>query len=188
MSSSTEFFRIPAAVIRRTAPRLSSTLAPLANRPAIPGKLAAISRGKLQRETESQTPDLRRCLGHHHIFRRCVAAEEEDNARYRRETYFDDDDLDGEYHHHSTNRRHNSESTPIRTQITKAVKAMVRRRDAENNAVPDNGLVRMASSRASEKQRLSIKHSRHHLSLFGLRRLIASQATTVPLPQVHVAA
>ncbi|RAL10311.1 uncharacterized protein BO97DRAFT_372843, partial [Aspergillus homomorphus CBS 101889] len=128
MSSATEFFRIPAAVIRRAAPRLGSTLIPLANRPAIPGKLAAISRGKLQRETESQTPDLRRCLGHHHIFRRCVAAEEEDNARYRRETY-DEDDLDGEFHHHhSSTSRNNSGSTPIRTQITKAVKAMVRRR------------------------------------------------------------
>ncbi|RAK77169.1 uncharacterized protein BO72DRAFT_114305 [Aspergillus fijiensis CBS 313.89] len=185
MSSSAEFFRIPAAVIRRTAPRLSSTLGPLANRPAIPGKLAAISRGKLQRETESQTPDLRRCLGHHHIFRRCVAAEEEDNARYRRETYEEDDD--GEYYHrHSTSRR-DSDSTPIRTQITKAVKAMVRRRDADNNSMPDNGLVRMSSNRASEKSRPSIRHSRHHISMFGLRRLIASQQTTFQ-PQAQAVA
>ncbi|CAK39484.1 hypothetical protein AnigIFM59636_010370 [Aspergillus niger] len=132
MSAVAEFLHLPTTVVRR-APRLSAGISQLTNRPAMPGKLAAISHGKLQREAASQTPDLRRCLGHHNILIRCVKAAQEDNARVMKETYEDDPDLaptSGE-----------SEFPPIRTQITNAVKTMVRnRRTTTADKSSDNGL------------------------------------------------
>ncbi|PYI07244.1 hypothetical protein BO78DRAFT_443530 [Aspergillus sclerotiicarbonarius CBS 121057] len=115
MSAAAEFLHLTTATLRR-APRLGASISKITNRPAIPGKLAAISHGKLQREASSQTPDLRRCLGHHDIFRRCVKAAEEDDARFIKETYYDDE-LDA-----PTSMEF--EYAPIRTQITKAVKTM----------------------------------------------------------------
>ncbi|PWY73882.1 hypothetical protein BO94DRAFT_559854 [Aspergillus sclerotioniger CBS 115572] len=115
MSAAAEFLHLSTAALRR-APRVGAGISQITNRPAIPGKLAAISHGKLQREASSSTPDLRRCLGHHDILRRCVKAAEEDDARFIKETYYDDD-LD-------VPTSMEIEYAPIRTQITKAVKTM----------------------------------------------------------------
>ncbi|GLB05381.1 hypothetical protein AtubIFM57258_000661 [Aspergillus tubingensis] len=135
MSAVAEFLHLPTTVVRR-APRLSAGISQLTNRPAMPGKLAAISHGKLQREAASQTPDLRRCLGHHNILIRCVKAAQEDNARVMKETYEDDPDL--------APTSEESEFPPIRTQITNAVKTMVRsRRTTTADKPSDDGLVRV---------------------------------------------
>ncbi|PYH89804.1 hypothetical protein BO71DRAFT_453188 [Aspergillus ellipticus CBS 707.79] len=133
MSSAAELLQLRAMVLRR-APRLSAGISQITNRPAIPGKLAAISHGKLRREASSQTPDLRRCLGHHNILRRCVKAVQEDDARFIKETYYDDDESDADF----APPKSDSDFVPIRTQITHAVKAMVRSRCEATTEKPEN--------------------------------------------------
>ncbi|GKZ25979.1 hypothetical protein AbraIFM66951_001988 [Aspergillus brasiliensis] len=160
MSAVAEFLHLPTTVVRR-APRLSAGISQLTNRPAMPGKLAAISHGKLQREAASQTPDLRRCLGHHNILIRCVKAAQEDNARLMKETYEDDPDL--------APTREESEFPPIRTQITRAVKTMMRNRGTTTaDKGSENGLVRVEARGPQATPRL--KRRGVLTTMFGLKR------------------
>ncbi|PWY91020.1 hypothetical protein BO70DRAFT_392686 [Aspergillus heteromorphus CBS 117.55] len=162
MSSAAELLQLPAMVLRR-APRLTAGISQITNRPAIPGKLAAISHGKLRREAESQTPDLRRCLGHHNILRRCVKAAQEDDARFIKETYYDDEP-DEDF----TPPKRDSDFVHVRTQITNAVKAMVRNRSEAAEKAQADELVRM-SARASEIPNRSKRRQRLS-AMLGLKR------------------
>ncbi|KAH8423321.1 uncharacterized protein LDX57_001079 [Aspergillus melleus] len=125
MSLGPEASQFP-AMVRRGLPRLNPRIPPIASKGSGPGKLAAISQSKLQRESMSHSPDLRRCLGHHDVYRKSVKAAQE-NARQRIDAMSGEEEaVSGET---PINTPRDETLMPhFRAQITNAVKAMVRRR------------------------------------------------------------
>ncbi|KAE8144913.1 hypothetical protein BDV25DRAFT_165823 [Aspergillus avenaceus] len=101
--------------------------------------LAVLSQGKLQRETKSHTPDLRRCLGHHGIFHKCVKAAQ-DEARQSIHTRFCENIAEDS---RNSSTEHESTASPIRAQITRAIKAMSQRRSSGASASPQNELIQV---------------------------------------------
>ncbi|KAI9041157.1 uncharacterized protein KD926_007268 [Aspergillus affinis] len=124
MSLGPEASQFP-AIVRRGLPRLNPRIPPI-SKASGPGKLAAISQSKLQRESMSHSPDLRRCLGHHDVYRKSVKAAQE-NARQRIDAMSGEEEaVSGETP--SNVSRDETLMPHFRSQITNAVKAMVRRR------------------------------------------------------------
>ncbi|KAK1147424.1 hypothetical protein N8T08_001506 [Aspergillus melleus] len=113
-------------MVRCGLPRLNPRIPPVASKVSGPGKLAAISQNKLQRESMSHSPDLRRCLGHHDVYRKSVKAAQE-NARQRIDAMSGEEEaVSGETPINTS--RDETLMPHFRAQITNAVKAMVRRR------------------------------------------------------------
>ncbi|PLB45734.1 hypothetical protein P170DRAFT_478672 [Aspergillus steynii IBT 23096] len=125
MSLGPEASQIP-VIVRRGLPRLNPRIPPIAKASG-PGKLAAISHGKLQRESMSHSPDLRRCLGHHDVYRKSVKAAQE-NARQSIDAMSGEEEaVSGDTPTRNESKDENT-MPHFRAQITNAVKAMVRRR------------------------------------------------------------
>ncbi|KJK61926.1 hypothetical protein P875_00086536 [Aspergillus parasiticus SU-1] len=129
MSGSLEALTRPSAFFVRHASRTSTNtrIPPIARRSAspIPSRMAMLSRDKLERETAAKNPDLRRCLSHQRLLRRSIEAAQEDMrkamASFKLEDSDDEDEILGDDYD-------SSPSPMIREQITRAVKAMVKRR------------------------------------------------------------
>ncbi|OGM50960.1 hypothetical protein ABOM_000509 [Aspergillus bombycis] len=139
MSGSLETLAKPSAFFVRQVSRTSTNarIPPIARRSAspLPCRMAVLSRDKLEREAAAKNPDLRRCLGHQRLLRRSIEAAQEDArkamASFRLEESDEDEIFEEDF-----------EAPPspmIREQITKAVKAMVKRRAASQAHETDNG-------------------------------------------------
>ncbi|KAE8144066.1 hypothetical protein BDV38DRAFT_232757 [Aspergillus pseudotamarii] len=107
-----------------------------ASRVSIPGRssLAAISQGKLQKESLSRTPDLRRCLGHHGVYRN-KAPTIPSNATKPKSTV--------------------PPHPPIRSQITQAIKAITQRRHVTAFIKPENDLIRVPAHASPRKSNMT---------------------------------
>ncbi|KAB8075367.1 hypothetical protein BDV29DRAFT_155721 [Aspergillus leporis] len=112
----------------RHASRLNVHTPSVTSNHNVPGRssLAVISQGKLQKESISRTPDLRRCLGHHGVFRRCMKAAQEATSQPIQAPRGDN----GEGATLDNSAKHDSPVPPIHYQITRAIKAMTQRRHA----------------------------------------------------------
>ncbi|KAE8350340.1 hypothetical protein BDV28DRAFT_43134 [Aspergillus coremiiformis] len=127
---SIETFTTPSSVFVRHASRTNTRIPPIARRSAspLPCRMAMLSRDKLQREAAAKNPDLRRCVGHQRLLRRSIEVAHEDMKKAV--ASFQLEDSDDEDDGIPTEDFSNSPSPMIREQITKAVKAMVKRRAA----------------------------------------------------------
>ncbi|RAL07874.1 uncharacterized protein BO97DRAFT_446543 [Aspergillus homomorphus CBS 101889] len=119
----------------------STTTSSASTSTIIPTHIVLLSRNKLQRETATKSPDLRRCLAHQRLLHRSIqAAQQAVRAQLAAATLEDEDAIDEEEEYedqYSTPSSSPSETAPvtvIREQITGAVKAMVRRRAASASA------------------------------------------------------
>lgn len=162
MSGSIETLTRPSAFFVRHTSRTSTNtrIPPMARRSASPlsCRMAMLSRDKLERETAAKNPDLRRCLGHQRLLRRSIEAAKEDMrkamASFKLEDSDDEDEiLEDDYEP--------SPSPMIREQITRAVKAMVRRRAVSQVSESDNAntapqIMRVSSNNESSYD-LSLK-------------------------------
>ncbi|KAE8409041.1 hypothetical protein BDV37DRAFT_140048 [Aspergillus pseudonomiae] len=156
MSGSLETLAKPSAFfVRHVRTNAISRIPPIARRSAspLPCRMAVLSRDKLEREAAAKSPDLRRCLGHQRLLRRSIEAAQEDArkamASFQLEESDDEDEIFGD-----------DEDAPpspmIREQITKAVKAMIKRRAASQVQETDNTntaphLVRVSSKNDSSR-------------------------------------
>ncbi|KAE8369741.1 hypothetical protein BDV27DRAFT_120429 [Aspergillus caelatus] len=156
MSGSLETFTRPSAFFVRHASRTSTNtrIPPIARRSASPisCRMAMLSRDKLERETAAKNPNLRRCLGHQRLLRRSIEAAQEDMrkamASFKLEDSDDEDEiLEDDYEP--------SPSPVIREQITRAVKAMVRRRATSQVYESDNANTAPQMMRVSSKNESS---------------------------------
>ncbi|OOF90543.1 hypothetical protein ASPCADRAFT_211952, partial [Aspergillus carbonarius ITEM 5010] len=64
---------LPPSVMRQ-ASRTNTRIPPIARRSVspFPCRMAVLSRDKLQKEASTKSPDLRRCLAHHHLLNRSI--------------------------------------------------------------------------------------------------------------------
>ncbi|OGM44676.1 hypothetical protein ABOM_007451 [Aspergillus bombycis] len=117
-----------------------------ASRASVHGRssLAAISHGKLQKESFSPTPDLRRCLGHHGVFRKCVQAAQEAASQPAHASCGVNSSKAIAIPGNAT--KHRPAPPPIRSQITQAIKAMTQRRHVSAFIKPENDLIRIPDS------------------------------------------
>lgn len=129
------------------------------SRASVPGRssLAAISHGKLQKESFSPTPDLRRCLGHHGVYRKCVQAAQEAASQPIHASYGVNNN---KYHTTPDNAtKHENTTTttpPIRSQISQAIKAMTQRRHISASSIkPENDLIRVPSRTSPRKSNMA---------------------------------
>ncbi|KAL4888252.1 hypothetical protein BDV59DRAFT_189000 [Aspergillus ambiguus] len=125
MGSSSEFLQITRRAVRQAShpkPGMTSI-----TNPHSAGRLAVISIGKLQKESSSQAPDLRRCIGHHGIFRQCVIAEQEQHERRSRAMTVKEN-ASCDVNAYLESEQDGFGATPIRSQITRVVRAMAQRR------------------------------------------------------------
>ncbi|KAL4893242.1 hypothetical protein BDV59DRAFT_177842, partial [Aspergillus ambiguus] len=108
----------------REASRTNTRIPPIARRSSspMPCRMAKLSHDKLQREAGAKSPDLRRCLGHQRLLRRSIEVAQEDMRKTVASFQLDDSDDD------SDDDFYEVPSSPIREQITNAMKAMVKRR------------------------------------------------------------
>lgn len=175
MASSSEILQIPHRALRQTS-HIARGMNPIVNS-QYTGRLAVISHGKLRQESLSQTPDLRRCIGHHGIFRQCVIAEQEQHERrYKALSVEEDTPRDVSNVSASTESEQSIPSAPppIRSQITRAVKAMTQRRFASAPKTPKNEQQRDMADCAAHKSHLIIRTRERAFRLFpGRSRRIA---------------
>ncbi|KAF7587042.1 hypothetical protein BBP40_007838 [Aspergillus hancockii] len=130
MSGPIETFTKPSAFFVRHASRTNTRIPPIARRSAspMPCRMVTLSRDKLQKESAAKSPDLRRCLGHQRLLRRSIEVAQEDMKKAM--VSFKLEDSDDEADDLLGDDFPDSPSPMIREQITKAVKAMVKRRAA----------------------------------------------------------
>ncbi|KAB8278488.1 hypothetical protein BDV30DRAFT_142723 [Aspergillus minisclerotigenes] len=120
--------------------------------------LVAISHGKLQKESFSPTPDLRRCLGHHGVYRKCVQAAQEAASQPIHASYGVNNN---KYHTTPDNATKHEPTTttttlPIRSQITQAIKAIAQRRHISASSIkPENDLIRVPSRTSPRKSNMA---------------------------------
>ncbi|KAF9886105.1 hypothetical protein FE257_012040 [Aspergillus nanangensis] len=127
MTIAPELIQLPRRVLPRLSrPRMS---VPLDTHSAA-GRLAVISHGKLKQEALSQTPNLRRCLGHHGVFLQCTQTAQ-DRVPPRRTSSSSSGDVDTGM----DSMKDQSGGLPIRFQISRAIKAMTQR---SQTSVPTN--------------------------------------------------
>ncbi|KAJ1709329.1 hypothetical protein G4B11_001641 [Aspergillus flavus] len=194
MSGSLEALTRPSGFFVRHASRTSTNtrIPPIARRSAspIPSRIALLSRDKLERETAAKNPDLRRCLGHQRLLRRSIEAAQEDMRRamasFKLEDSDDEDEILGDDYD-------SSPSPMIREQITRAVKAMVKRRATSQVHETDNAnstpqLMRESSKKESSCDLSSRQHNayyrapsvttgrRKHNTKFAFTRLLWSSS------------
>ncbi|PWY80768.1 hypothetical protein BO94DRAFT_496269 [Aspergillus sclerotioniger CBS 115572] len=153
--------------LMRQASRTNSRIPPIARRSVspFPCRMAVLSRDKLQKETSTKSPDLRRCLAHQRLLNRSIEAAQHD-VRSRMASYQLEDDDD-----EITPCNPPAEATAvpiIRVQITNAVRAMVKRRAADQKEL-GGGLARVSAH--SEKPSSTKKSLRNvPRVVFGRRR------------------
>ncbi|KAL5357332.1 hypothetical protein BJX96DRAFT_144280 [Aspergillus floccosus] len=169
MSGSTETLSKPSVMFMRHASRTNTRVPPIARRSSspMPCRMAMVSRDKLQKETSAKSPDLRRCLGHQRLFRRSIEIAHEDMRRTMATFQLDDSDDD------SDDDFYTAPISPIRVQITNAMKAMVKRRTSSQprpveSHPPSEEPVRMirVSSKSNESLNTPLSSpSTHDLTL-----------------------
>ncbi|OJJ98313.1 hypothetical protein ASPACDRAFT_1889557 [Aspergillus aculeatus ATCC 16872] len=137
-STTTVNTRIP-PIARRTT--TTTTTSSSGASTIIPTHIVLLSRNKLQRETATKSPDLRRCLAHQRLLHRSIeAAQQAVRAQMATFSLEDEDTIDEEEEFDDPRSYTSSpiETAPpvtaIREQITGAVRAMVRRRSASASA------------------------------------------------------
>ncbi|PYH76763.1 hypothetical protein BO82DRAFT_436361 [Aspergillus uvarum CBS 121591] len=148
------FFRHASRLTSPSTPTLNTRIPPIARRTTtttstsssgastiIPTHIVLLSRNKLQRETATRSPDLRRCLAHQRLLHRSIeAAQLAVRAQMAAFSLEDEDAIDEEEEFDDPRSYTSSpvETAPpvtvIREQITGAVRAMVRRRSASASA------------------------------------------------------
>ncbi|KAE8325697.1 hypothetical protein BDV39DRAFT_194097 [Aspergillus sergii] len=134
----------------------SATIFRQVSRVSVPGRpsLAAISHGKLQKESFSPTPDLRRCLGHHGVYRKCVQAAQEAASQPIHASYGVNNNKCHTIPDNAT--KHEPTTTPpIRSQITQAIKAMTQRRHISASIKSENHLIRVPSHTSPRKSNMA---------------------------------
>lgn len=127
-----------------------------ASRIGVPGRssLAAISQGKLQKESLSRTPDLRRCLGHHGVYRKCVQAAQEAASQPMQAPYGVDNSKAPTIPSNATKHK-STAPPPIRSQITQAIKAITQRRHVTAFIKPENDLIRVPAHASPRKSNMT---------------------------------
>ncbi|KAB8220897.1 hypothetical protein BDV33DRAFT_87699 [Aspergillus novoparasiticus] len=140
----------------------SATIFRQVSRVSVPGRpsLAAISHGKLQKESFSPTPDLRRCLGHHGVYRKCVQAAQEAASQPIHASYGVNNNKyhtipDNATKHEPTTTTTTTTTPPIRSQITQVIKAMTQRRHISASIKPENHLIRVPSHTSPRKSNMA---------------------------------
>ncbi|RAH76906.1 hypothetical protein BO86DRAFT_413537 [Aspergillus japonicus CBS 114.51] len=137
-STTTVNTRIP-PIARRTTTTTSTSSSGAST--IIPTHIVLLSRNKLQRETATRSPDLRRCLAHQRLLHRSIEAAQQAVRAQMAAFSLEDEDVIDEEEEFEDPRSYTSspvETAPpvtvIREQITGAVRAMVRRRSASASA------------------------------------------------------
>lgn len=121
----------------RFEPLISSVL----EKPGILGRLAEL---KLRREASSHEPSLRRCLGHHGVFRKCMTAatqETEEGSSTK------PGPVQADPRETPPKTRNASRTTPLRAQITIAIRGIVHR---NSSSVPLGGSSEVSRVQAHE--------------------------------------
>ncbi|KAE8418696.1 hypothetical protein BDV36DRAFT_294919 [Aspergillus pseudocaelatus] len=127
-----------------------------ASRVSVPGRssLAAISQGKLQKESLSRTPDLRRCLGHHGVYRKCVQAAQEAASQPMQASHGVNNSQAPTIPGNATKHK-STAPPPIRSQITQAIKAITQRRHVTAFIKPENDLIRVPAHASPRKSNMT---------------------------------
>ncbi|THD00143.1 hypothetical protein EYZ11_000334 [Aspergillus tanneri] len=115
----------------------------------MPCRMALLSRQKLDKETSTKSPDLRRCLGHNRILRRSMEIAHEDMKKAMMTMRVDDGPLDAKM-----------ETPPmsiLRDQIASALKAVVRRRMPSDHDAKAVELTRVESNGPQSGEAPSVK-------------------------------
>ncbi|EAW11543.1 uncharacterized protein ACLA_092410 [Aspergillus clavatus NRRL 1] len=175
MTGDTEVFPTPAAIFRR-ASRCNTRMSSIAQRATAPCKIATISRGKLKHEASSQAPNLRRCVGHHAVFLKSTEAAQEEHRRQMSPLSFFENDGPN----FAPNDRSKADMPVLCTQVTKTVKAIMRRRStsgpqASDEAEKTAALIRVSAAAdnsiqppALEKRKKFLVKSREYASMLFL--------------------
>lgn len=166
MASTPEILQFPKRAIRKTSQLrrgMTSAVSPRAST----GRLAAISHGKLRQESSSQAPNLRRCLAHQGILQQCVRAAQEQTDQHLKK-FGGDAATANEPGTGIQTVPSASKSSPIRSQIIKAVKAMAQNRYTSAPRQRQPPLPRPASE-VSEKASLTIRTRQHASRIFPVR-------------------
>ncbi|RHZ68285.1 uncharacterized protein CDV56_105903 [Aspergillus thermomutatus] len=154
LSGEMEVLPTTATFFRRVS-RVNTRIPPIARKAAVPCKVANLSHGKLQQETASPSPDLRRCVGHNAVFRKSMEAAQAERRRHMHYlSYYDDDGPN-----YGANDRTEIDISAIREQVTKTVKAMIRRRSITSTSQAlesekSNALVRVSARESLENDTL----------------------------------
>lgn len=179
MSGSTEALSKPSVMFMRHVSRTNTRVPPIARRSSspMPCRMAMMSRDKLQKETAAKSPDLRRCLGHQRLFRRSIEVAHEDMRKTMASFRLDDCDEEFDDDFYET------PFSPIREQITNAVKAIVKRRASSqprpvNSHPPSEEPVRMI--RVSSKSNDSLNTPLSSPSTHDLTIHRTSSAPSLP--------
>jgi hypothetical protein len=153
-SEEMEVLPTTAAFFRRIS-RINTRIPPIARKAAVPCKVANMSHGKLQQETASPSPNLRRCVGHTAVFRKSMEATQAERRRQMHHlSYYGDDGPN-----YGANDRTEMDISAIREQVTRTVKAMIRRRSI---ASTPQGI---ESAKSNELRRVSARKSHENDTL-----------------------
>ncbi|KAF9889445.1 hypothetical protein FE257_007347 [Aspergillus nanangensis] len=193
MSGSAEALSKPTAFfLMRTASRSSnSRIPPIARRSSspMPCRMARLSRDKLHKEVGAKSPDLRRCLGHQRLFRRSIEVAQEDARKAVAAVQMDDSDSDSDGDDdYSSNGYldYDSSPSPIREQLTNAMRAMVKRRTSNQPRGSSTGQQHPVSMiRVSSKVETTDEHPQEvplHLSDSHSHSPRPGRPTNVRLP------
>lgn len=99
--------------------------------------LAILSHHKLEQETAAEEPDLRRCLGHNSVLSNTMSKTRKNPDRYRKSFQLREENVAASSPSTSMKKdKEQDKGSLIRAQISKTVKAMVRRRSL--TATPAN--------------------------------------------------
>ncbi|RAH44531.1 uncharacterized protein BO95DRAFT_170427 [Aspergillus brunneoviolaceus CBS 621.78] len=172
-STTTVNTRIP-PIARRTATTTTTTTTSSSGASTIiPTHIVLLSRNKLQRETATKSPDLRRCLAHQRLLHRSIEAAQQAVRAQMAAFSLEDEDTIDEEEEFDDPRSYTSSPiqtalpvTVIREQITGAVRAMVRRRSASASASASTP----TSSSAGPATATAQKHN-----AAGLKRVVSQQ-------------
>ncbi|PYI08768.1 hypothetical protein BO78DRAFT_468264 [Aspergillus sclerotiicarbonarius CBS 121057] len=159
--------------LMRQASRTNTRVPPIARRSVspFPCRMAALSRDKLQKEASTKSPDLRRCLAHHRLLNRSIEAAQQDVRRRMAKVSLEGEDEIAPY-----NPPTEATAVPIiRVQITNAVRAMVKRRAADQEVARGPAGADKAASKSSSSSSSSSSSTRKSLRnvprvVFGRRR------------------
>ncbi|EAW23908.1 uncharacterized protein NFIA_034760 [Aspergillus fischeri NRRL 181] len=190
LSEEMEVLPTTAAFFRRVS-RINTRIPPIARKAAVPCKVANMSHDKLQQETASPSPNLRRCVGHTAVLRKSMEATQKERRRQmHRLSYYEDNGPN-----YGANDRTEMDISAIREQVAKTVKAMIRRRSVTGTprgpgSEKASSLARTSSreshksdtlQRATEKKnRFAAKSRKYASMLVPGRRMF-----TCPSPILH---
>lgn len=164
-----------AATFFRRVSRINSRLLPIARKAAVPYKVANMSHDKLQQETASPSPNLRRCVGHTAVLRNTMeATQKERRHQMHRLSYYEDNGPN-----YGANDTTEMDIFAFREQVSRIVKTMIRRRSVTgtprgSGSEKANSLARTSShgshksdtfQRATEKKNRFATKSRKYASM-----------------------